>query len=122
MEATVCAVTKDEWDWFVPVSRHGQPTGYRGAGEFLRDYQAASLQQGAKAAKENKKRWDKTMTRAREGKAAGPFRRPPFPNAQCPEQAVVVKDFSIPKDTWNVGERGNQNLHKLVVSGRAVGQ
>ncbi len=42
------------------------------------------------------------MTRVREGKAAGPFRRPPFPNAQCPQQAVVVKDFSIPKDKWNV--------------------
>jgi hypothetical protein len=80
----------------------GERTDYRGRAEFLRNYQPRADLSKAEAAASNLKRWNKVQERVEEGKAAGPYPRPPFPNKNCPHQAIVVRQFTVPKNQWNV--------------------
>jgi hypothetical protein len=87
---------------FLRVFLVGQRTGYRGFAEFLRHYQPVLDLKKPDAAMSNEKRWNKVYERIKQGKAAGPFDRPPFPNADCPHQAIVVRQFTVPKNKWQV--------------------
>ena len=82
--------------WLQQMCR-GQRTGYRGRGEFLRDYHPLRQLTTRAHMDENQKRFEKVQIRIREGKVAGPFERPPFPDKACVHQAIVQKEFGIPK-------------------------
>eukprot|EP00808_Paulinella_micropora_P020467 g39131.t1 len=83
-------LSQSERDWLIATCS-AQRTEYRGVGEFLRDYSRKGSDDV------EAKRWKAVCERVSEGKALGPFDRPPFPNASCPHQAIVAYEFTIPK-------------------------
>eukprot|EP00808_Paulinella_micropora_P029308 g68021.t1 len=97
-------LSEAEKEWFRNTCA-AQSTGYRGVGEFLRDY---SRQGTAEA---EAKRWRAVKERVAEGKAIGPFDRPPFPNAACPHQAIVAYEFAIPKSKWDHASDAIRNIN-----------
>ena len=72
----------------------GFPTRYLGGGQIFRDY--SSELKG----EDEKKAIEKAQEAVGKGWAAGPFKLPPFPNDFCGDQAIVTKNFTIPKHKW----------------------
>src|SRR4051812_12839110 len=92
----------------------GFRTRYRGKGEFVRDYSNTMKPE------EEKKATEKAREMVKKGWGAGPFTTPPFPNAKCPNQAIVTKSFTIPKHKWIDDGALRLIFHKSFPLGRSI--
>lgn len=97
MQGTISA---QNLEWMKSMVLSGQETGYRGEGFMERDY-SAKKRKDEQGKKEEGVRWSKMMERVQQGRAAGPFARPPYPNTDCRHHAIVGKQCSIPKNKWD---------------------
>eukprot|EP00808_Paulinella_micropora_P021177 g70801.t1 len=97
-------LSAEDKEWFLACCE-AQHTKYRGVGEFLRDYSVHGDDEV------EAKRYAAVLKRVTEGKAAGSFDRPPFPNPSCPHQAIVAREFTIPKDKWNPSSLSIRNIN-----------
>jgi hypothetical protein len=79
--------------------RLGWSTGYRGFADWLQDFSREEDDE-----KEELK-LEQIQEDRKEGRIAGPFDRPPFPNYWCPHQAKVCKVFSIWKNRLDITDR-----------------
>src|SRR4051794_12250626 len=79
--------------------RLGWSTGYRGFADWWQDFSREEDDE-----KEELK-LEQIQEDRKEGRIAGPFDRPPFPNYWCPHQAKVCKVFSIWKNRLDITDR-----------------
>ena len=83
-------------------------------GDFIRNYASKMTPE------EEEKALETAREAVRKGWAAGPFDTPPFPNPECERQAIVTKQFTIPKHKWVRDGKLRLIFHKSFPLGLSV--
>ena len=92
----------------------GVSTDYRGGGGLIRRHDSKMTPE------EEEKALETAREGVRKGWAAGPFDTPPFPNRACNKQAIVTKEFTIPKHKWARDRKLRLIFHKSFPLGMSI--